>query len=135
LGLLIDTDVLINLERSDGSLSSLLETFGDEFPAIAAITASEMLHGVHRARGAMRRKRREHFVEAILDVLAVLPFDLATARIHARLWADLQAGGRIIGSHDQLIAATALRHDLTLLTLNQREFRRVEGLRVAGSST
>ena len=131
MGLLIDTSVLIALERSGGALSDRLGKLADEFPTIAAITASELLHGVHRANNAMRRQKRERFVETILDLVVVLPFDLATARIHSRLWADLQAQGQMIGGHDQLIAATALRHDLTLLTYNEREFRRVDGLRLS----
>jgi len=78
----------------------------------------------------MRRQKRERFVETMLEVVAVMPFDLATARIHSRLWADLKAQGQVIGAHDLLIAATALQHDLTLFTHNEGEFRRVEGLRV-----
>ena len=67
---------------------------------LSAITASELLHGVHRADGAVRRGRREAFVETILTYLPVLPFTLDIARVHARLWADLQAQGEMIGSHD-----------------------------------
>jgi tRNA(fMet)-specific endonuclease VapC len=130
LGLLIDSNILIALERAGGAIFDLLEELGDEPPAIAAITASELLHGLHRANSAMRREKRERFVETMLEVVAVMPFDLATARIHSRLWADLKAQGQVIGAHDLLIAATALQHDLTLFTHNEGEFRRVEGLRV-----
>jgi len=130
LGLLIDSNILIALERAGGALFDLLEELGDQPPAIAAITASELLHGLHRANSAMRRQKRERFVETMLEVVAVMPFDLATARIHSRLWADLKAQGQVIGAHDLLIAATALQHDLTLFTHNEGEFRRVEGLRV-----
>ena len=130
MGLLIDSNILIALERAGGAIFDLLEELGDETPAIAAITASELLHGLHRANSAMRRQKRERFVETMLEVVGVMPFDLATARIHSRLWADLQAQGQVIGAHDLLIAATALQHDLTLFTHNEREFRRVEGLRV-----
>lgn len=130
MGLLIDSNILIALERAGGAIFDLLEELGDEPPAIAAITASELLHGLHRANSAMRREKRERFVETMLEVVAVMPFDLATARIHSRLWADLKAQGQVIGAHDLLIAATALQHDLTLFTHNEGEFRRVEGLRV-----
>jgi tRNA(fMet)-specific endonuclease VapC len=95
---------------------------------LAAITASELLHGVHRAESASRRGRRERFVETILEAVPVLPFDLLVAREHARIWADLARGGRLIGAHDMQIAATGIAHQIPLLTANRREFDRVDGL-------
>ncbi len=129
MGVLIDTSVLVELERSRAEVPAL-GRLGEEPSFLAAITASELLHGVHRADGAARRARRQAFVEALLDLLPVLPFDLTAARVHAGLWADLRGRGEMIGAHDLLIAATALARDLTVLTRNRREFERVEGLRV-----
>lgn len=126
MGTLIDTSVLIHWERGD-DLPSVREGTA---VAISAITASELLHGVHRANSAQRRHRRERWVESILSALPVLPIDLEVSRIHARLWADLAASGSMIGSHDLLIAATALAHSLELATRNGSEFERVEGLTV-----
>jgi tRNA(fMet)-specific endonuclease VapC len=96
--------------------------------ALSAITASELLHGVHRADGAQRRGRREAFVAKILATLPVLSVDLDVARVHARIWADLARRGGGIGMHDLLIAATAVQHELTVATRNARDFERVEGL-------
>ena len=76
----------------------------DEQVAVAAITASELLVGVQRAVTDEQRARREAFVEAILDRMPVLPFDLKSARVHARLVAQLEKGGFRIGAHDLLIA-------------------------------
>ncbi|MCP4656015.1 MAG: type II toxin-antitoxin system VapC family toxin [bacterium] len=53
---------------------------------------------------------------------------LGRGLIHARLSAELRRQGLLIGAHDLLIAATALFHRLTLVSTNEREFRRVEGL-------
>lgn len=131
MGLLIDTSVFIAWERGQLTGDELIRLAGDQELALSAITASELLHGVHRATGARRRGRREAFVEAILETLAVLPVDLEVSRHHAQIWADLRARGEVIGAHDLLIAATALRHSLALATRNEREFGRVEGLRLA----
>jgi predicted nucleic acid-binding protein len=98
---------------------------------LSAISASELLHGVHRARSAAQRARRERFVETVLAEIPLLPADLDVARAHARLWSELAARGETIGERDLWIAATALVHDLTLLTANRREFGRVEGLDLA----
>ena len=62
----------------------------DEEVGIATITASELLHGVHRATPE-HRVRREAFVEAVLDAFPPLPFNLLAARTHARIWAGLAA--------------------------------------------
>jgi len=64
----------------------------------------------------------------LLRPMQMLPFDSECAAIAARLRADLQASGTPIGPHDTLIAATALRHQGTLVTRNVREFARVPGL-------
>jgi tRNA(fMet)-specific endonuclease VapC len=136
MAFLIDSSVLIDIERQASGLSSLVERLGDESVGMAAITASELLHGVHRADSALRRARRERFVEAVLSAVAVYPFDLDVARVHARVWADLAAAGCRIGAHDLIIAATALTHELALATGNADEFRRVEGLQlIAGWTT
>jgi tRNA(fMet)-specific endonuclease VapC len=128
VGLLIDTSVFVAIERSGAVPSDALESLGDRPVHLAAITASELLHGVHRAESAVRRQRRQDFVESVLEVIPVLPFDLDTARVHSRLWADLARTGSMIGSHDLQIAATAIARDLELVTANAREFGRVEGV-------
>lgn len=130
MGILIDTSVLVALEREGRFPSTAGEALESEPVFLAAITASELLHGVHRADSASRRGRREKFVETILEAVPVLPFDLLVAREHARIWADLSRSGRLIGAHDMQIAATGIAHDLGLLTANRREFERVEGLLV-----
>jgi tRNA(fMet)-specific endonuclease VapC len=106
----------------------LAEQLGpDEEVWIAAITASELLHGVHRATSE-HRARREAFVEAVLEAFPPVPFDVRSARAHARLWADLAAAGTDIGPHDRLVAATALARGWRLATANLRHFRHVRGL-------
>lgn len=69
-------------------------------------------------------------MEAVLGAIPILAFTLEVARTHSLLWADMERSGTIIGTHDLLIAATALTHDLTLVTGNGRHFGRVEGLKM-----
>lgn len=128
---LIDASVLIAAERGTLDLDGLLATRGEEEVAIAAITASELLHGVHRAVRARDRTRREVFVERLLAHLSVVPFDLVVARVHARLWAQLAAKGRAVGAHDLLVAATAIATGASLWARDERSFRRIPGLSLA----
>lgn len=130
MGVILDTSVLVAAERRTVRFAVFLESLGEETVGIAAITASELLHGCHRATDAGVRARRAAFVDALLDVIPVLPFGLPEARRHAELWADLAREGTVIGPHDLLIGATALAQGQALATLNQREFSRVAGLRL-----
>ena len=129
--MILDTSLLIEAERGRFPIDRLLESLNEENVSIAAITASELLYGCHRAQNAGVRARRFAFVEAVLDAVPIVSFGLAEARRHAELWAELSRHGRIIGPHDLLIAATALARGEKLATLNRAEFRRVPGLQLA----
>ncbi|HTP29437.1 MAG TPA: PIN domain-containing protein [Anaeromyxobacteraceae bacterium] len=131
MGLLIDSSVLIAAER--GTLD-LHEKLGKELEnpvALAAISASELLHGVHRTTSVNQRARRQAFVEQLLSALPVIPFDLVAARLHAELWARLAAKGIQVGAHDLLIAATAIAAGYGVATRDERSFPRIPGLTTA----
>ena len=130
MALLIDTDLLIDAERGVGT-AAVETVLGDEERAISVITVSELLHGVHRAQGAIRARRRA-FVEHILAGLEAIPITEPVARVHAEVWAQQAARGQVIGAHDLWIAATALAHGLGVATGNAADFERVPGLRVVG---
>ncbi len=130
MGALIDSSVLIAAERGKLDLQAALTTHGDEPVGIAAITASELLHGVQRAATPAQRQRREAFVERLLDALPIHSFDLVTARVHASLWAGLAARGASVGAHDLLIAATAIAAGYAVVTSDRRSFERIPGLEV-----
>ncbi len=130
MGVLIDASVLIEHERGRLEIAKhVARREGDEF-FLSVITASELLHGVHRATDPGIRARRAAFVEAILGRFPLLTVDLATARAHARLRADLTAAGSLIGPHDLWLAAACLAHGRSMATVSTREFHRVPGLSV-----
>lgn len=116
------------MERQSRSPQDLLEAWESGPIVLAAVTASELLVGVHRADSPIRRLTRGDFVGGILDLFPVIPFDLRVARVHADLGAALTATGSTIGAIDLMIAATALAHGYTVLTDNPRDFNRVPGL-------
>lgn len=134
MGLILDTSILIAHERGKFDLPGFLRQFPSPQPLISAITASELLHGIERAHDPARRAWRQQQVEQILSSMFVQAFDLMHARCHARIWADLETRGQMIGAHDLQIAAAALAFGHDLATLNIREFQRVTGLRVVDAS-
>lgn len=126
---MVDASVCIRFERR-GIPVNLTVGQPSEDVFISVVTVSELLVGVHRADSEARRKRRSEFVEAILAGVSVLDFTIAVARRHAEIYGALSQQGRLIGAHDMIIAATALYHNMSLLTENAEEFSRVVGLRV-----
>lgn len=125
----IDSSVLIAGERRMVDLEALLVTHASEPVVIASITASELLEGVHRAETERRRAARESFVENLLAIVPVVPFDLRVARAHARLCSRLPRAAAV-GAHDLLIAATAIALDFGVLTRDRRSFPRIPDLDV-----
>jgi tRNA(fMet)-specific endonuclease VapC len=144
VGTLLDTTIFIEIERAVRTLPAdramaevtarLTRQLGaTEETGIAVITASELLHGVHRA-SPEHRPRREAFVEAVLVAFPPLPFDLIAARAHARLWANLAASGLDVGAHDRIVAATAITAGWKVATANIRHFDRIPGLEAVAIS-
>jgi tRNA(fMet)-specific endonuclease VapC len=130
VGTLIDTSILIAAERGQLELSRLRDEDDEEEVAISAISASELLHGVHRLKGAVARTRADRFVERLLGSLPVVPFDLEVARVHARLDAELSSKGVAVGDADLIIAATAVCLDYRIATRDLRSFPKIQGLDV-----
>jgi tRNA(fMet)-specific endonuclease VapC len=127
---LIDSSVLIAAERGNLDLDDLSTRFAEQALAISAVTATELLHGVHRARTAAQRHRRQAFVEGLLAALPVIAFDLGVARVHASLWADLAKRGVSVGERDLMIGATAIAKDYAIATRDERSFPKITGLKV-----
>lgn len=128
---LIDSSVVIEVERQRRPIGGLVAA--DDEPddwAIAAMTAAELLIGVHRADTEARRAGRAAFVEAVLARLPVVPFDLAAARVYARLAAQLWSAGQPVAVPDLLIAAAAIAGGREVVTHNLRDFGRIPGLRL-----
>ncbi len=134
MGLIIDTNVLIDAERHRLMFKELtvLSEYGEAY--IAAITVSELLAGVHLAKTTESRIQRSAFVEGVLNAIPSLPFEEAVARTYAELYAHaLQSNPRIQripNVHDLQIAATAIANGFAVLTNNVQDFRKIPGLRI-----
>ena len=128
MAVVTDTSALVEVERGHIRLEELAP--GEEL-ATTVITLSELLHGLHRARGA-RQVQRRAFIEYFLGEIEPLPITELVARLHADLWSRLVRRGQMIGAHDLWISATALAHGAGVVTTDVRDFSRVPGLRVVG---
>lgn len=130
MAVVIDTSVLVDLERRKRLRHIHLETVLGEPAALASITVSEMLFGAFRHPDPDQRHVREQYILDTVNRYAILPFAFDEARVHARLGAEMAMAGQRIGAHDLIIAATAISYGYHVLTYNLRDFRRVPGLAV-----
>lgn len=130
MGVILDSSEIIALERNRGIVENLVAGREDEPFGISVVTVAELLHGVERADTNTRKIRRQAFVEKVIEMIPVFPFDSCIARIYAKIWASLVQRGFTVGSHDLIIAATAISLDYTVITANRRDFEKIEGLRL-----
>jgi len=94
----------------------------------SAVVVGELYKGAYRSPA--RDRHLGNIEGRVLPAVTVLPFDVATARVYGELRADLEASGNVLADADLQIAATAIYHDLALVTGNFRHFERVRGLRI-----
>ncbi len=127
--MILDVDVIIRGEKGTFDLQAWAATRSVDAFELAAITVSELWHGVERATGVHKAKRRR-YLEALLASMTIIPFTEQAAYQHARIWAELESSGKMIGSHDLIVAATALERGGVVATFNRRHFDRVAGLKV-----
>ena len=127
---LVDSSVVITAERGTLDLDKLFSRDPDEEFALSAIGAAELFHGLHRAHTTAQRLRREAFIDGVLEMIPVVPFELQDARVYASLWAQLVRTGNQIAERDLMIAATALARGYRVATMDGRSFPRVPGLKV-----
>ena len=123
---LLDTDICIYIinKRPKRVLDRFRRhSVGDL--GISSITASELAFGVAKSGSAKNRAA----LEAFMLPLEVAQYDLGAALIYGEIRAELERSGTTIGPLDTLIAAHALSLGTTLVTNNEKEFRRVAGLR------
>lgn len=129
MAIILDADVIINGERGGFDLSAWFASMPSETFEIAAITVAELWHGLKRASQPHKTKR-QLYLEAIIAGLPVIPYTEQTAYEHARIWADLESSGKMIGYYDAIVAANALERGSTVATFNQRHFSQVKGLSI-----
>lgn len=122
---LVDSDWLIDAVRGIPAAVDLLARLHDEGLAVSIVSYGEVFEG---AVGAPDPEAEFARFRRFLGGLALLELDDAVMERFAYLRAELRRRGQLIPDLDLLIAATALHHDLTLLTRNARHFDRIAGL-------
>ena len=127
---LFDTDAISELLRPRPLQPYVewLKTIPRDSQFTSAVTVGELFKGAFRS--AAKDRHLINIEERVLPAVTILPFDLSTARVFGMIRAGLEVSGNILPDADLQIAATAIYHDLELVTGNLRHFQRVPNLRL-----
>lgn len=129
MAIILDAGVIIQGEKGRFDLENWIASRSADAFEIAAITIAELWHGVERGKG-VNRVERNNYLNTVLKPVTVIPYTEHTAYEHARIWAELESSGRMIGFYDLIVAATALERGSQVATFNKRHFAQVKGLDV-----
>jgi predicted nucleic acid-binding protein len=128
---LFDTDAISEVlkPRPAAGYVKWLATIPREEQFTSAVVVGELYKGAFRSSAVARHL--ENIEKRVLPAVTVLSYDTAAARVYGQVRAQLESAGRLLADADLQIAATALLHDLELVTGNVKHFRRVPGLLIS----
>jgi len=124
---MLDTNIVIYVIKRRPA--ALLDIFNEHVGhmSISSITLAELLHGAEKSE---RQEHNMNQVEDFISRLEVLSYNEKSAAHYGNIRADLERKGKTIGVNDLHIAGHARSEGLVLVTNNEKEFHRVDGLRI-----
>ena len=125
---MLDTDICIYIiKRKPAGVLKRLESLQPGQLAMSSITFAELMNGAKKSRHVEANLEK---LNALGELIDIRPFDKQAAVSYGDVRSRLEKKGETIGGNDLLIAAHALSLNWTLVTNNDREFSRVEGLKM-----
>ena len=126
--IVVDTDVIIDFFRNTSPAADVFSVLIPlEKAAMTAISVFELYAGVE---GAKRLKQ----IETLVQEITVLPLNTVEAAIAGRIYTQLKSRGKLVGTHDILIAAICVANDLPLYTQNVAHFSEIKDIRLLSSN-
>jgi len=125
---LLDTCIPIEVFRGQAETIAWLSQVPPKEVALSSVTVMELEAGLSYATVKVEEKREQ--LRRFLSVYEVLDFSAVDAREAGKALADLKKKGRMIGAYDVQIAGVGLARELTVVTRNTKEFKRVKGLEI-----
>jgi tRNA(fMet)-specific endonuclease VapC len=125
---LLDTSICIYIQRQrPENVLGRFEKLEPGDAAISVITWGELLYGAQKSK---QRKKALELLAEFKTFVPVLPIPETAGNTYGIIRASLESQGQPIGNNDLWIAAHAKAAGLTIVTNNEREFRRIAGLKV-----
>jgi tRNA(fMet)-specific endonuclease VapC len=126
---LLDTNICIYIRRRrPPEIHARFAQLKTGEAVLSLITYGELMYGAAKLRPAPPRAAEQ--MQELLDLIDVLPLPIEAGRTYGEIRAILESKGQMIGNNDLWIAAHAISANLTVVTNNEREFRRVPRLKI-----
>lgn len=126
MGLVLDSSIVVQAERTKLPVSALLELLHEQHGSaqivLSSISVVELEHGIFRAQTAQQAINRSRYLETVFLAIPVEPFTREIGSTAARIDAEARSSGHVISFADLLIGATALHFGFGLVTRNERHF-------------
>jgi tRNA(fMet)-specific endonuclease VapC len=124
---LLDTNICVYLRRKQPKLVARFERLDPGELAMSVVTYGELAYGCAKSAEPIRAMEG---LQRLVALIPVLPLPADAGQAYGSIRSALERQGGIIGPNDLWIAAHALASDITLVTNNEREFRRVKGVKI-----
>ena len=130
MAFLFDTDAISELLRPRPATAYVkwIMKVAREEQFTSAVVIGELYKGAYRSHD--RERHLANIEQRVLPAVTVLPYDISIAKVFGKIRAHLEDTGAILPDADIQIAATAIGHDLELITGNLRHFNRISGLKL-----
>jgi tRNA(fMet)-specific endonuclease VapC len=124
---LLDTNIVSDLVRHPrGRISERISQVGEADVCTSIVVAAELRFGAAKKKSS----RLTAQLDAVLGAIEVLALEAPVDAVYGMIRARLEQNGQPIGANDLLIAAQALALGFIVVTDNEREFSRVDDLRI-----
>jgi len=125
---LLDTNICIYILKNKYEKSSQwIKDAGIENVCVSSISVAELEFGISKSS---KFEESESALYKFLSGYNIIDFDLSAARCYGKMRADLQKRGTPIGTMDMLIGSIALSKSMIIVTNNEKEFERIDGLKI-----
>ena len=125
---LLDTNICIYILRNFPQVvKENLKSNKDDKIYISHFTIAELLVGIEKGKFTRTQIEATH---KLISTFEAIHFETKEAEMYAKIRANLEKNGSIIGAMDMLIASVAVTNDLIIVTNNEKEFKRVPNLKI-----
>lgn len=125
---MLDTNIVIYIRRDEPqNVRRIFEKLPSGHTGLSVISFGELLYGIAKSSDPASGLEK---LDKITAHVPVLPMPEQAGRVYGEIRSHLEGLGQPIGNNDLWIAAHALAADLVLVTNNEKEFRRIRGLKI-----
>lgn len=129
---LIDTDIVIYSLKGDERVTKNFHEYRNSPKSLSVITYGELVYGAKKSTAVEKNLARAYRIAEVFPIIDITPAVVGT---FGAIKTALEQEGNIVADMDLLIAATALTHNLILVTNNQKHFGRINGLDIENWAT